>query len=233
MDPAFIQAELFEGLPESALSEVVARFQRRSFARDEQLFNEGEPATSFFLIASGKVKVVQTSVEGTEVILQVFRPGQLIGALAVLGEGTYPATSIALSDGVVYRISAESFEELLLLHPQVTLNLLRFATHQLQVAHRRLRELATERVERRIARAISRLASQIGKKAERGITLDAPLTRQDLAELSGTTLYTVSRTLKNWERQGILLTKREQVTILDPHALIVIAEDLPETDRPS
>ncbi len=233
IDPAFATAPLFEGLPEAALSQVCDRFQLRSFSRDEQLFREGEPATKFLLIARGQVKVVQTSVEGTEVILQIFEPGQLIGALATLGGGIYPATSIALTDGAVYTIPAQDFEELMLAHPQIALNMLRFATRLLLQAHKRLRELSTERVERRIARTLSRLAAQIGKKEGRSVRLEAPLTRQDLAEMCGTTLYTVSRTLKGWERRGILQAKREQITILDPHKLVVIAEDLPGAEDPT
>ena len=87
--------------------------------------------------------------------------------------------------------------------------------------------MATERVEQRIARTLARLANQIGRQTETGILIDAPLTRQDLAEMTGTTLFTVSRTLKAWERDGILEVGREKVTIADPHRLVVLGEDLP------
>ena len=123
--------------------------------------------------------------------------------------------------------SAEQFQATLVAHPRVTKNLLRFATRVVQTSHNKIRELSTERVERRIARALSRLASQLGRQTEEGILLDFPLSRQDLAEMTGTTVFTVSRTLKEWERQEILLLGRERIVITAPHQLISIGEDLP------
>lgn len=92
----------------------------------------------------------------------------------------------------------------------------------------RYRELATERVERRVARALLRLVAQIGRPEEDGVTVAAPLARQDLAEMTGTTLFTVSRILSAWEGQGIVSTGRERVTLRDSALLARIAEDLPE-----
>ena len=105
--------------------------------------------------------------------------------------------------------------------------MLRFATRVVQTSHNKIRELSTERVERRIARALSRLASQLGRQTEEGILLDFPLSRQDLAEMTGTTVFTVSRTLKAWERLEILQLGRERIVIAAPHELITIGEDLP------
>jgi CRP-like cAMP-binding protein len=92
----------------------------------------------------------------------------------------------------------------------------------------RYRELATERVERRLARTILRLANQTGRKIEEGVLLDLPLTRQDLAEMSGTTLFTVSRILSRWEVDGLILSGRERLVIRFPHGIVRIAEDLPD-----
>jgi CRP-like cAMP-binding protein len=91
----------------------------------------------------------------------------------------------------------------------------------------RYRELATEKVERRIARTLLRLAAQSGRRVAEGVLIDIPLTRQDIAQMTGTTLFTVSRTLSEWERQGLLSVGRERVVIREPHALVKIAEDLP------
>ena len=98
---------------------------------------------------------------------------------------------------------------------------------RLREAEARLRDLQTERVERRIARTLVRLASQAGIRTERGIELALPLSRQDLAELAGTTLSTASRTLSGWDSRGIVASGRERITILQPHALVALAEDLP------
>jgi CRP-like cAMP-binding protein len=136
---------------------------------------------------------------------------------------------LALDDVMALAITPRDFEDLLVQHPRVAINLLHFAAGKLRAVHSRLRELSTERAERRVARTISRLAAQIGRRTGDGVLLDAPLTRQTLAELSGTSLFTVSRTLKEWERQGLLLIGRERVVVVDTHALATLADDLPST----
>jgi CRP-like cAMP-binding protein len=91
----------------------------------------------------------------------------------------------------------------------------------------RLRELATERVARRVAHALLRLVRKAGRRTDRGVEIDMPLTREDIARLSGTTLFTVSRLMADWEEAGIVESGRERVTIRSPHGLVAIAEDLP------
>lgn len=228
--PAFMQAELFGGLDPAELAELASWFKEADYEADETIFLEGDRATAFHLVARGKVKVVQTSTEGLEVILHIFEPGGIIGALPTVGEESYPASAIALEAAGTYFITADDFDHLMLAYPRVTRNLLRFATHMLQTAHRRLREMATERVERRIARTLARLTAQLGEERDAGVTIDAPLSRKDLADMSGTTLFTVSRTLKAWEREGLIQARRKRITILRPHKLIAVAEDLPERD---
>ena len=225
--PVFAKAPVFAGLGGEAREAVAALFTPRHFPRDTALLLEGDPAEVYYLLAEGQVKVVQTSAEGFEVILHLLGPGDLLGALPNFNEGTYPASAIALTEVVAYAVSPADFEAILERHPSVALHLLHFAASRLRASHARLRELATERVERRIARTLSRLAAQIGERTKRGIVLRAPLSRQDLAELTGTTLFTVSRTLKEWERRGILIAGREQVILLNTHALVAIGEDLP------
>ena len=225
--PIFAQATVFAGLGQADLEAISARFLPHRRQRDDALLLEGDPAEVYYLIAEGQVKIVQTSPEGSEVILHLLGPGELVGALPNLNDGTYPASAIALGEVLVYAISPREFEAILQRHPRVAVNLLHFAAGKLRAAHDRLRELATERVERRIARTLTRLASQIGRKTERGVLLDATLSRQDLAELSGTSLFTVSRTLKEWERQGLLEAGRERIVLLDTHGLMSLADDLP------
>lgn len=226
---AFRQAELFQGLDDEALAEVARKFKRSTYEADETILLQGAPAKAFYLVVAGSVKVVQTSIEGTEVLLHVFEPGGVIGALPTVGEDTYPATAVALEPTIARFINADDFDDLLLSHPRVARNLLKFATRMLQSAHQRLREMATERVERRLARTLVRLAQQLGEEQDGKISIEAPLSRQDLADMSGTTLYTVSRTMKEWERQDLVLSSRKHITILRPHDLITLAEDLPET----
>jgi CRP-like cAMP-binding protein len=227
---ALTGARILAGIPAAEVQAIAGRFHVRRFERDVPLVLEGDPADVYYLLVEGQVKILQTSAEGFEVILHLLGPGDLVGALPNLADGTYPASAVALSEVTAFAIDPLAFEALLEDHPRLAINLLRFAAERLRAAHARLREMATERVERRIARTLGRLASQIGRRAPEGIRLGAPLSRQDLAEMCGTTVFTVSRTLKQWERDGILRAGREQVIVLDTHALVAIGEDLP---RPS
>jgi CRP-like cAMP-binding protein len=220
-------ARILAGIHPAEVQDILSRFHLRRFDREARLVHEGDPADTYYLLVEGRVKILQTSAEGFEVILHILGPGDLVGALPNLSDGTYPASAVALSNVVAYAIASQAFDGLLEEHNRLAVNLLRFAAERLRAAHARLREMATERVERRIARTLGRLASQIGRRTPEGITLGTPLSRQDLAEMCGTTLFTVSRTLKQWERDGILRAGREQVTILDTHALVAIGEDLP------
>ncbi len=226
---ALARSELFSDLSETSQAELSGHFRPRQHAPQSILFLEGQPATAYHLIAKGKIKITQTSPAGEEVILHVAEPGEVIGALPTLGKGTYPASAQALEASVTFSVEAASFEDILVNHPSVMRHLLSFATRQLQISQQRLREMATERVERRIARTLTRLASQLGVKRGTAIEIDAPLSRQDLAEMSGTTLYTVSRTLRAWQRSGLVRARRKQITILEPHGLVTLAEDLPPT----
>ncbi len=114
--------------------------------------------------------------------------------------------------------------------PHLAINALRFMSRHVQEFQDRYRELATERVERRVARALLRLAGQAGRKVDEGILIELALTRQDLAEMTGTTRYIISRMLSEWEQQGVIKAGRERVLIKQPHSLVVIAEDLPSAE---
>jgi CRP-like cAMP-binding protein len=103
----------------------------------------------------------------------------------------------------------------------------RFLAGRVKEFQDRYRELATERVERRVAHALLRLAAQIGKSADGGTLIDLTLSRQDIAELTGTTIYTVSRILSGWESRGIIESGRERVLVRDRDALTSIADDFP------
>jgi CRP-like cAMP-binding protein len=111
--------------------------------------------------------------------------------------------------------------------PRIALNALRIMSGQIRGFQSTVKDLSTKRVEQRVARAVLRLARESGRNIEEGILIDLPLSRQDLAEMTGTTLFSVSRMLKDWEKQGLIMSQRQRVIITYPHGLVTIAEDLP------
>jgi CRP/FNR family transcriptional regulator, nitrogen oxide reductase regulator len=222
-------APLFGQLPQPVLEQVAAHMRVKRVARGGFVFLEGTPASSLNVLARGRVKVIRETDEGQEVILRLIQAGEIFGGAGGWGEDSYPASARAQEDAVVLQLPAEAFTDLIAHQPAFALAVVRELSQRLRIAEARIRELQTERVERRIARALLRLANKTGVKSQTGIELGSPLTRQDLAELAGTTLSTASRTLSAWDQQGIIAAGRERVTILRPHDLVNIAEDLPSS----
>lgn len=219
---------LFKGLNAAALAEVASHARRVRAAANRTFFREGEPARLFYVLRRGRVKFTQISAEGHEVILRVVAPGEPFGGVSAFVENAvYPVTARALDPSEADAWDGTRILALMERFPQIAINAARLIADRLHELQRQHRELMTERVERRIARALLRLAENAGRRVERGIEIDFPLSRQDLAQMTGTTLFTVSRTLSAWEHAGLIDAGRRRVTVLQPHRLVRIAEDLP------
>jgi CRP/FNR family transcriptional regulator, nitrogen oxide reductase regulator len=159
--------------------------------------------------------------------MRYISPVEEFGVIALLSGAVYPVSAQAVDDSTALYWNKTSLKELMEQVPGVAINALQTLADRVSEFQDRIRELTTERVERRIARALLRLAQQTGRKVEDGVLVDLLITRQDIAEMTGTTIYTVSRTMSQWETQGIIKSGREKIIIRRPHQLVVIAEDLP------
>jgi CRP/FNR family transcriptional regulator, nitrogen oxide reductase regulator len=218
---------VFANATDDDLAYILANSLTRSLEEGEYFFFQGDAADYLYVLLSGQVKLLQGNPSGQVVNLRTIYPWQMFGALgAVREEATYPATAQALEESSALAISSTLLKEMMKTRPALSLGLMQIMTAYIQEMQERYRELATERVQQRIARALLRLASLSGQKAADAIELD--FSRQDFAEMSGTTLYTVSRVLTDWERQGWITSGRERIRILEPHALVRIAEGLEE-----
>jgi CRP-like cAMP-binding protein len=221
------KSELFKGLDRTALLEVARAGRRRSVRAGGYLFRQGERAVAQYILLEGNVKLTQITPEGHQVLLRVAGPGQVIAAIAVLEDARYPVSAQAATSCRALSWDTASMLDLMMRYPELAINALRVMSKRVQEFQDRYRELATERVEQRIARALTRLARQAGRRTNEGILIDLTLTRQDIAEMTGTTRFTISRTLADWEQRGIVSVGRERISLTQPHALVTIAEDLP------
>lgn len=200
----------------------------RSIEEGEFFFFQGDPAAYFYILIEGRAKLLQTNPTGQQVNLRTITSWQMFGALGAVRENaTYPATAQALESSTALAIESSFLKEMMQTRPYLNLNLMQLMTGYIMEMQERYRELATERVERRVALTILRLAAQIGKRtAGDSMTVELPLSRQDVAEASGTTIFTVSRVLADWERRGLVEAGRERVVIRNPHGLVQISEGL-------
>jgi CRP-like cAMP-binding protein len=226
-EPAFgTSVALFNGLGPEAMGEVKASGRLKTVEAGAAFFRESEPAVAFFVLASGSVKLTQLTPEGHQVVLRVIGPGDAFGGLAVFGGSTYPITAEAVTEASAIEWPGAVMAGLMERHPRLALNALKFVAarlHELQVQYR---QLATEKVERRVARALLRLVQQAGRRVETGVLIDLPLSRDDIAQMTGTTLYTVSRIISRFEAQGLLEAGRQRMVIRNPHGLVKVADDL-------
>lgn len=222
-----IESKLFAGLDAAALSAVEKAARRVEVDKGAPLFLQDDPADAIFLILKGRVKLVQHTHDGRQVTLRYMTAGDTAGIVAVLEKAVYPASAVAAVAVTALRWNGRDFATLLDRYPAIAKNVIPFLVARVHEVQEQVRELATERVERRVARVLIRLVRQSGKKTAEGVLIDMPLTRQDMAEMTGTTLYSVSRILSAWETQGVVRVGRKKVVVRDAHGLAQIAEDLP------
>lgn len=222
--------EAFVGLVPDDLDEILRHATSRRVEKNATVFQQGAPAEAFFVLLDGRLKVVQNTPDGQQVVVRFVNPGELFGIAAAIGRRDYPGTALAAIDSVALGWEMSYWPTLVGRYPTVSANALSTVGGRLQEQHTRLREMATQKVERRIAHILLRLIRQAGRKVDGGIEIDFPIARQDLAEMAGATLFTVSRVMSAWEQAGVVEGGRQRIVISDPHALVRIAED---ADEPS
>ena len=219
------QVVVFKNTTDNDLQLILQNSIIRSIEESGFFFFQGDTAQYLYILTSGQVKLMQSNPNGQQVNLRTIYPWQMFGALGtVRAEATYPASAQALEDSTALAIKSEFLHEMIKTRPYISFDLMNLMTSYIQEMQARYRELATERVEQRVANALIRLAGQTGIRSEKEAAIVLSFSRQDVAEMTGTTLYTVSRLLSEWERNGTIETGRERIKILKPHDLVRIAD---------
>ena len=217
------QNQVFAGLDDSALCDVLDAATVRRFSRDDFIIRQGDPAAAFGVMTCGMAKLTQLSADGHQIVIRYIKAGQEFGLIAALNEFDYPLSIHAVSECELLCWQSTVLASLMQRHFTICLNALRVMVIRNQQRQQRYLELANERVEQRLARSVLQLGNHLGKPCEGNILIGIPITREDLAELIGTTLFTVSRTLKQWEQKGLVSIGRERIAIVDSAGLEEIA----------
>jgi CRP-like cAMP-binding protein len=217
---------VFKEATDNDLQLIVGEGVLRGIEDGEFFFFQGDPAAYFYILTSGHVKLLQSNPAGQQVNLRTINEWHLFGAIGAVRAGaTYPVSAQAIKPSSALAIASNVLHEMIQTRPYLNFGLMQLMTGYIQEMQERYRELATERVECRIALTVLRLASQIGiRSADEETMIELPLSRQDVAEASGTTVFTVSRMLADWERRGLIEAGRERVLIKNPHGLVQISE---------
>ncbi|HEY3311325.1 MAG TPA: Crp/Fnr family transcriptional regulator [Anaerolineales bacterium] len=221
------RSSLFKNVGAETLNAAMGGAIRRSIEEDGFFFLQGDEATHAYVLVQGRVKMLQLTPNGQQITLRIITPGETFGGVAMLRpQSGYPATAQASQNSTALAWDTATLRALVKQDPGISLNIMGLMHGYISELQERQGALTSERVEQRIARTLLKLAAQSGRKVPEGVLIDIPLTRQDVAEMAGTTLFTVSRTLKVWEREGLMNVGRERVVICDPHGLVSIADDL-------
>jgi CRP-like cAMP-binding protein len=221
---AAMSSRLFLAMPAGDRDAVLAAAVRRSLGKGDTLLRQGDAAAAFFLIERGYLKLTQVTSDGAEVIVRFVGPGDPVAGVAAIGEAPYPVTGTACDAVDVLAWPKPVLADLLARVPQLKTNILREMTAHMENALTRLRELSTLDVRQRLAHTLLRLTHAEGGAPGGELTVPHTLTRQELAALTGTTLFTVSRILTEWESAGLVHSTRARVAVLDAARLRDAAE---------
>jgi CRP/FNR family transcriptional regulator len=195
----------------------------RRFTRGDTIFEQGMPSDAFYTIASGRVKIFKMMPTGKDLILEVFGRGDPLGALAAYDGRPFPASAVALANTTCLVIPRQVFFRLLEEHPSLVRGLMAGLTVRLIELTNRLADLSGGRIEPRFARLFLKLASEMGRQERGGTFVPMALSRQELADLTGTTIETSIRIMSRWGKEHVVLTEKDGFVVLDRAALELLA----------
>jgi len=218
-DDLLRRLSFFRRLSPELRARVAAVAHIKSHGRGELIFAEGDPAHAFMAIVAGRVKVFKSTPAGKEIILEIFGAGDPLGAVAVYEKVPFMASALALEPTEILTIDERAFFQLLEEDPAFVRGLLSGLTIRLAELTRRLAEMTGARVEARFARLFLKLGDQIGRKDRGGLFVPMPLSRQELADLTGTTIETAIRIMSRWQKEDVLHTEKEGFVLLNREAL--------------
>lgn len=216
--------DLFQALSDPELDKALENAQTHRLLTGDFAFRQGEAASRFFVLLHGHLKVVQTNTEGEQVIVRYVSPGDIFGIAKAMRRPDYPASVIAVQESIALSWPSSEWERLLSSNMAFGASALQTVGQRLQDAHTRIQELSTEEVEQRVARALLRLIETSGNRTPEGIIIDFPITRQDIAEMTGTTLHTVSRLLSAWKERGLVQSRRMRIMVCDTDELVRLSD---------
>lgn len=212
------KSQVFSCMKDKDVKKISNSFEMASFKNNETIFNEGDPSDLFYIVAEGNVKIVKHTQVGKDIILEVMSPGHIFGGVAVLDNKPYPATAQAMKSATIIKMSRSNLMKILEEFPDLKLEIVKYFSDKLRASHETLKNIVTERVERRIASLLLKLSEKADVDAEGYKKIDFPLTRQEISEMVGTTVETCIRTMSKFQKSGIIKTSDGSISI-KPYAL--------------
>lgn len=215
----FKKIPIFSALNDEELKEIQHYLTKENFKKKQEIFSEGDPSDWFYILISGKVKITKMSVDGREIIIELISPPDFFGGFAVLKGFPYPANAVAMEDSNVIKISRHNLLKIIDRFPNVMYDMTANLGDRIREFHDTLKNIALERVESRIAALLLKLADKTGEKKDKTILINMRLTKQDIAEMVGTTVETTIRVMSKFKKSGFIDDKDGKVLIKNLEAL--------------
>lgn len=213
----------FSRLDRAQIRAILDQASPKRYDEGVTVFGEGMPAERFYLLLDGTIRVIRTTPTGEQIIALHIGPGQLFGIAPALARDTYPATAVAAGECLALSWPVRLWPEFTQSYEGFATESYRTLGERLGEMQNRITELATQQVEQRVAACLLRMVTQSGRKVENGLEISFPITRQNISEMTGTTLHTVSRLLSAWEREGIVESARRRIVVTAPHRLVILS----------
>lgn len=207
------RSELFSSLNEGELRNISKFFEQTEYRNNETIFSEGDPSDKFYIVAEGSVKILKHTAMGKDIILEIMSPGDIFGGVAVLDRKPFPASAQAMESTTVIWIRRQNLLTVMEEYPALKLEIVRYFSDKLRDAHEMLKNIATERVEKRVASLLLRLSEKVGVESRGFRKIDFPLTRQEIAEMVGTTVETCIRTMSKFQKRGLVKSSNGRISV--------------------
>lgn len=206
---------IFNTLSAAEAKEVSPYLLSGRVRKKEAIFSEGDPSEWLYIVKKGKVKITKLSHEGKEIILEIISPLNFFGGIAVVRGFPYPANAVAMEDTEVLKISRKNLMSLMDRFPALMYCMATNIGDRIKDSHETLKNIALEKVESRIASLLIKLSDKAGEKTPDGLAINMKLTKQDIAEMVGTTVETSIRTMSKLSKQGIVSSKGGKIIVRD------------------
>lgn len=211
--------DLFKNLSDEELKEMEPYLVSAQFKKKEDIFSEGDQPEWFYIVSKGKVKITKISHDGKEIILEIISPTDIFGGVAVIRGFPYPANAVAMEDSEVFKISRRNLMRLVDRFPNLMYCIALQLGDRMKSSYDSLKNIALERVEARIAALLMKLANKVGVETREGTLIDMRLTKQDVADMVGTTVETSIRTFSKFKKEGLVTDSDGKFIIKDKEGL--------------
>jgi CRP-like cAMP-binding protein len=214
------KVDLFKNLSDEEFKELEHYLATSMYKKKEDIFTEGDSPEWFYIVVSGKVKVTKISHDGKEIILEIISPYDIFGGVAVLRNFPYPANAVAMEDSEILKISRKNLMRLVDRFPNLMFCIALQLGDRMKSSYDSLKNIALERVEARIAALLLKLGNKVGVETDSGLLIDMRLTKQDVADMVGTTVETSIRTFSKFKKEGLVADADGKIIIKDREKLM-------------